>query len=144
MKYRPPLGCQWLLDNSQRIRSKNSGLLLLTAKMIGQAIQKPSDDDFYMDGVDVNNICPSSFSCSNSRWQWMMLQNQFCISVRNRIWSLQGSSFSLGEDHWLSAGDFGWHGSWEGSECNRCFFPIRLQYWSDWGETLVIAVSLAG
>jgi hypothetical protein len=40
----------------QRSGSQNSGLLPLTAKMISQAIQKPSDENFYVDGVDVNNV----------------------------------------------------------------------------------------
>jgi hypothetical protein len=41
----------------RRSGSQNSGLLPLTAKMISQAIQKPSDENFYVDGVDVNNVC---------------------------------------------------------------------------------------
>ncbi|KAH9554141.1 hypothetical protein CY35_08G048400 [Sphagnum magellanicum] len=40
----------------RRSGSQNSGLLPLTAKMISQAIQKPSDENFYVDGVDVNNV----------------------------------------------------------------------------------------
>lgn len=40
----------------QKAGSANSGLLPLTVKMISQAVQKPSDDNFYIDGLDINNV----------------------------------------------------------------------------------------
>lgn len=36
--------------------SQDSGLQPLTVKMISQATQRPGDDIFYIDGVDVNNV----------------------------------------------------------------------------------------
>lgn len=42
--------------SARRSGSQNTGLLPLTVKQISQAVQKPSDDNFYVDGVDVNNV----------------------------------------------------------------------------------------
>lgn len=41
---------------SKRGGTQNTGLLPLTVRQISLAVQKPSDDNFYVDGVDVNNV----------------------------------------------------------------------------------------
>jgi hypothetical protein len=48
----------------QKAGSQNPGLLPLTIKQISQASQKSSDDNFYVDGVDVNNVILESAPCS--------------------------------------------------------------------------------
>ena len=40
----------------QKVISQNPGLLPLTVKQISEAAQRPSDDTFSVDSVDVNNV----------------------------------------------------------------------------------------
>eukprot|EP00249_Psilotum_nudum_P036570 c8027_g1_i1 orf=121-1023(+) len=41
---------------ARRSGSQHTGLLPLTVKQMSSATQKPADDTFYVDGVDVNNV----------------------------------------------------------------------------------------
>lgn len=40
----------------QRSGGQDGGLQPLTVKMISQASQKPGDDAFYVDGLEINNV----------------------------------------------------------------------------------------
>ena len=80
-------GCWW---KSQRAGGHDGGLQPLTVKMISQAAQKPGDDAFYVDGLEVNNVCLEGFgyyisivllSCDISRPSLCLGSDEIVISA---------------------------------------------------------------